>query len=105
MLRLGTSSSNAEDHLSRLLSGSCRASKMSENKPSFYLALNAVRAPRRPRRSAAGALGVVHRPADAEAEFEGFTEAKIILTEELDDPTRYTVAYIQSIHQLALGHL
>jgi|GEM_PF-2577077 len=78
---------------------------MSENKPGFYLALNAVRAPRRPRRSAAGALGVVHRPADAEAEFEGFTEAKIILTEELDDTTRYTVAYIQRIHQLTLGHL
>lgn len=41
----------------------------------------------------------------AEAEFEGFTEAEIILTEELTEETRFTVTYIQRIHQLALGRL
>ncbi len=41
----------------------------------------------------------------AEAEFEGFTESEIILTEELDGATRFNSAYIQRIHALALGRL
>ena len=40
-----------------------------------------------------------------EAEFEGFTSAEIILTADLTEEPRFTVAYIQRIHQLALGRL
>lgn len=50
-------------------------------------------------------LGLTTMQQIAEAEFEGFTEAEIILTEELDERTRFTSAYIQRIHTLALGHL
>lgn len=50
-------------------------------------------------------LGLTSPEQIAEAEFEGFTEAEIILTEELTEETRFTVAYIQRIHQLALGRL
>lgn len=50
-------------------------------------------------------LGLTSLEQIAEAEFEGFTEAEIILTEELTEKSRFTVAYIQRIHQLALGRL
>lgn len=50
-------------------------------------------------------LGLTSPEQIAEAEFEGFTEAEIILTEELTEETRFTVAYVQRIHQLALGRL
>ncbi len=50
-------------------------------------------------------LGLDSAQQIAEAEFEGFTEAEIVLTEELSGGTRFTVAYIQRIHRLALGHL
>lgn len=46
------------------------------------------------------------RPEDiAEAEFEGFTEAEIILTEELEEATRFTSVDVQRLHALALGRL
>ncbi len=50
-------------------------------------------------------LGLTTAQEIAEAEFEGFTEAEIILSEELEIETRFDVAYIQRIHDLALGRL
>lgn len=50
-------------------------------------------------------LGLTTPQQIAEAEFEGFTEAEIILTEAMDHDTRFTVAYIRRIHQLALDRL
>lgn len=50
-------------------------------------------------------LGLTSAQDIAEVEFEGFTESEIVLTEELDDHTRFTSAYIQRIHRLALGRL
>ena len=50
-------------------------------------------------------LGLTTQEEIAMAEFEGFTEAEIILTEELDADVRFNSVYIQRIHQLALGHL
>jgi len=50
-------------------------------------------------------LGLTTPQEIAEAEFEGFTEAEIILSEELEIETRFDVAYIHRIHKLALGHL
>ena len=50
-------------------------------------------------------LGLTTPQEIAEAEFEGFTEAEIILTEELEQTTRFNVAYIQRIHAIALVRL
>jgi len=41
----------------------------------------------------------------AEAEFEGFLTAEIMLTEQLTSATRFTCQYIRNIHKLALGEL
>ncbi len=50
-------------------------------------------------------LGLTTAQEIAEAEFEGFTEAEIILTEELDGATRFNTAYILRIHAIALGRV
>lgn len=41
----------------------------------------------------------------AEAEFEGFLMAEIMLTEQLSASTRFDCKYIRNIHKLALGEL
>ena len=41
----------------------------------------------------------------AEAEFEGFLMAEIMLTEQLTTTTRFDCKYIRQIHKLALGEL
>lgn len=41
----------------------------------------------------------------AEAEFEGFLMAEIMLTEQLNPSTRFNCKYIRHIHKLALGEL
>lgn len=41
----------------------------------------------------------------AEAEFEGFLMAEIMLTEQLTSTTQFNCQYIRKIHQLALGEL
>lgn len=41
----------------------------------------------------------------AEAEFEGFLMAEILLTEQLTSATRFSCRYICDIHKLALGEL
>lgn len=50
-------------------------------------------------------LGLTRQEEIAEAEFEGFLTAEIMLTEQLTSRTRFDSKYIRSIHRLALGHL
>lgn len=49
--------------------------------------------------------GLTNSEEIAEAEFEGFLMAEIILTEQLTDTTRFDCKYIRHIHKLALGEL
>lgn len=49
--------------------------------------------------------GYTSRSDIAEAEFEGFLMAEIILTEQLTCKTKFTCKYIRQIHKLALGEL
>lgn len=39
------------------------------------------------------------------AEFEGFLKAELVFTAKLTERTRFTIEYIQRIHQMALGEL
>lgn len=50
-------------------------------------------------------LGLTNPALIAEAEFEGFLMAEILLTEQLTSSTRFNCEYICHIHQLALGNL
>lgn len=49
--------------------------------------------------------GLTHAEEIAEAEFEGFLMAEIMLTEQLTQTTRFDCKYIRHIHKLALGKL
>lgn len=50
-------------------------------------------------------LGLTNAEEIAEAEFEGFLMAEIMLTEQLSPATRFDCKYIRYIHKLALGEL
>lgn len=50
-------------------------------------------------------LGLTRAEEVAEAEFEGFLRAEILLSQSLTRQTRFTLKYIFEIHRLALGHL
>lgn len=50
-------------------------------------------------------LGLTDEEEIAEAEFEGFLTAEIMLTEQLTNHTKFNCKYIRQIHKLALGHL
>ena len=50
-------------------------------------------------------LGLSHLEEIAEAEFEGFLTAEIMLTEQLTNQTQFDCKYIKNIHKLALGKL
>lgn len=50
-------------------------------------------------------LGLRNTEEIAEAEFEGFLMAEIMLTEQLTSTTRFDCQYIRHIHKLALGKI
>lgn len=50
-------------------------------------------------------LNLTNPKAIAEAEFEGFLMAEILLTEQLCQTTRFNCKYIRHIHKMALGNL
>lgn len=50
-------------------------------------------------------LGLTHTEEIAEAEFEGFLMAEIILTEQLTTTTQFDYKYIRNIHKLALEEI
>lgn len=50
-------------------------------------------------------LGITSQEDIAEAEFEGFLTAEIVLTEHLTNQTKLNCRYIKEIHKQALGHL
>lgn len=50
-------------------------------------------------------LGITSQEDIAEAEFEGFLTAEIVLTEHLTNQTKFNCRYIKEIHKQALGHL
>jgi len=50
-------------------------------------------------------LGLTTAGEVAEAEFEGFLQAEILLSQSLTERTRFTLKYICEIHRLALEHL
>lgn len=50
-------------------------------------------------------LGLKKETEIAEAEFEGFLTAEIMLTEQLTKQTKFNCGYIKNIHKLALGRI